>query len=261
MNEQLKKNGYVVIHNVLNDKEIDTATGLFNNWRLLNSPVIGPNGIIKENHIGHQEHAWYIRTRPSVINVFQDVWETDDLITSFDGSCYMSKTDRYDGYWTHADQSTINTDFRCYQGLVSLTTNKHKTLMVYGGTHLLYGSYVKQYNKSNEGNFNIIDEEYVKDKQKTIIPVEKGSMIIWDSRLFHQNQCGGPNNEERMVQYVCYMPRSYNTPENVVRRKYAFDNRITSSHWPVPIRFGHCKPPTIELFNMDPYMESILKIL
>ena len=52
---------------------------------------IDPHGIYKYHNTGHQEHAWYIRTNPKVIEIFQNIWKTDDLVVSFDGSCYISK--------------------------------------------------------------------------------------------------------------------------------------------------------------------------
>tara|TARA_B110000261_G_C13025503_1_gene333967 strand:+ start:275 stop:1051 length:777 start_codon:yes stop_codon:yes gene_type:complete len=258
MEVQLKQNGYVVIPNILNDEELEISTKLFKDWYKSN---IGPTCIIKDKQVGHQEHAWYIRTRPSVINIFKDLWKTNDLICSFDGCCYMSKSHNYNHYWTHVDQSPKHTDFMCYQGFVSLTSNSKKTLVVYKGSHLLYDSYVKQYNLNSDKNFHIIHEEFLKENTKTIVEVEKGSLVLWDSRLFHQNQCGEINDEERFVQYVCYMPRSYNTPENIIRRKYAFDNKITSTHWPIPIRYSSNNITTNDLFDTKPYIESMLKLL
>jgi len=111
-----------------------------------NSIPVGNHGIIKTHNAGHQEHAWYIRTRPNVIDIFQHIWNTKDLIVSFDGMCYMSPTDHYEDYWMHTDQSPNDTSFRCYQGFVSLTDNEHKTMKVCDNTHLIYDAYVQQYN-------------------------------------------------------------------------------------------------------------------
>ena len=73
-------------------------------------------------------------------------------------------------------------------------------------------------------------------------------MAIWDSRVFHQNQYGKPNSEERYVQYVCYLPKDH--PKNTVtmiekRRKY-YNERRTTSHWPVPVRVNGLQPQTFE---------------
>ena len=57
------------------------------------------------------------------------------------------------------------------------------------------------------------------------------------------------------------MPRTYNTPENDNRRKYAFYNKITSTHWPIPMRYASNNMTNKELFEMDSYKEDIFKLL
>lgn len=42
------------------------------------------SGITREFFSNHQEAAWFIRTRPNVKKCFEQIWETDDLITSYD---------------------------------------------------------------------------------------------------------------------------------------------------------------------------------
>ena len=45
--------------------------------------------------------------------------------------------------------------------------------------------------------------------KKRILHVPKGSMVLWDSRTFHQNQHGNlESNEERMIQYICFFPKN-----------------------------------------------------
>jgi hypothetical protein len=262
----LKSNGYIIINNVLNEEEIIKATYLFHKWKDSTKIIYGPNGIIKDNNAGHQEHAWFIRTRPNILKIFKELWN-DELIVSFDGCCYMDKDYFYEGYWTHVDQSPLNTDFRSFQGLVSLTDNINKTLMIYDKSHLLFDSYVKEYNLKTDKNFNIINQDYIKKNcllEKKMLEVKKGSLIIWDSRLFHQNQCGKINNkEERIVQYISYMPKNHenNTIDNQIKRKYAFDNKITCTHWAAPLKFASNIKTNEPLFDIKEYNNEIYKLL
>ena len=92
----LRKNGYVVIPSVLTIEETNQAKKLFYEWKE-NIPdfdkfhnTVNPHGIFKFHEAGHQEHAWFIRTRPKIIEVFKKLWSSDDLIVSFDGCCYIS---------------------------------------------------------------------------------------------------------------------------------------------------------------------------
>ena len=74
---ELKEKGFTVIPNVLLEDEIKEAKTLFFKWKnsipnfdKLHSQI-DPHGIFKFHEAGHQEHAWYIRTRPTVIDVFK----------------------------------------------------------------------------------------------------------------------------------------------------------------------------------------------
>ena len=76
--------------------------------------------------------------------------------------------------------------------------------------------------------------------RKRVMNVPAGSMVLWDSRTFHQNQYGteeGPA-EERIVQYVSYMPKAHpkNTPAMQRKRLLYYAQLRTTSHWASPLR-------------------------
>ena len=251
----LKENGYVVIPNVLNIDEINKAKNLFINWK--NSipnldklhNTIDPHGIFKFLEVGHQEFAWYLRTRPQIINIFKKIWNTDNLVVSFDGSCYIPKDcNKKDKIWTHTDQSPNDNDLKCYQSFVSLTNNEERTLIVYEKSHLLHEKYFKERNISHSKNWNLIDIDYLNNIEysKKILKVNAGDLVIWDSRTFHQNRYGKSNIEERLVQYLCYLPKNVknnNKNQQNKRLKY-FITRRTTSHWPYPLNVNGLQPQT-----------------
>lgn len=244
--EQLEKNGYCIIPNVLNDYEINKAISMFKNWKntIINHDeihkAIDPHGIYKHHEIGHQQHAWFIRTNPNVQAIFKKLWNCDDLIVSFDGFCYISKENKQkDKIWTHTDQGPDNNNL-CYQGFVSLTSNQERTFVVYEGSHIYHKKYFEEKNIQSKSNWHLIDHQILnqlKDSKK-ILKVPAGSLVIWDSRCFHQNQYGKPGSEERMVQYVCYFPKNHqnNTPAIKKKRRKYFEDRRTTSHWPAPVK-------------------------
>ena len=261
--DYLKSNGYMVIDNVLSPEEVDFATKLFHEWRIKNQIVSENNGLIHSHNAGHQEHAWYIRTSTNVTNIFKQLWNTNDLIVSFDGCCYMGPEDHYDGKWTHVDQSPNNTEFRGYQGFVSLTDNQEKTLLVYDRSHLMYDSYVKERGLTGDKNFLMLDRDYLEPLEKTALDVKKGSLVVWDSRLFHQNQAPS-SSEERLVQYVSYMPRNHkdNTKTNEDKRLHAFKNGITTTHWAAPMkRHSWASDEQSIIFDMKNYGNSIYNLI
>ena len=81
---------------------------------------------------------------------------------------------------------------------------------------------------------------------RRVLHIPAGALVLWDSRTFHQNQYGKPNSEERMVQYVCYLPKSHikNTEKIRKKRLKYYNDRRTTSHWPTPIYVNGKQPQT-----------------
>ena len=270
MISELSEKGYTIIPDVLSNHEIEKATYLFKLWISKVPGIknfhanINPNGIFRYHQVGHQSHAWYIRTRPKVIQVFQEIYQTDELIVSFDGCGWFNDDfkNKTDDCWIHSDQAPKLKNFECIQGFVSLTSNQASTLVVYEGSHLLHKSYFANNNSGN--NWQLIEPSFLKtiEDSKRILNVPAGSLVLWDSRTFHQNQYGYPNCEERLVQYVCYLPKNHpkNTFEVQKKRQMCFQQLRTSTHWPCPIRTVSLQPSEQEKKKRKHYrLSSITK--
>ncbi len=249
--KELEEKGYVIIEDILSKYEIEKAKEYFYEWtnneevkRNLNIASI--HGIIKYLEVGHQKHAWYIRTRPQIVDVFQKLWDTNKLAVSFDGSCWIkAENNQKDKCWTHTDQGPKKEE-NCYQSFVTLTTNKERTLVIYEGSHKLHADYMKEYNVE-KSDWTLIDQNYLQNIKHTkkILHIKEGSLVIWNSKCFHQNQFG-KSGEERIVQYVCYLPKNhkkYTTKMEEKRIKY-FNERRTTSHWPYPVKVNQKQPRT-----------------
>jgi len=253
MLSDLKEKGYCVIPNVLSHDEILHSTKSFKEWYTSTPSLktfhekIDPHGIFKYHQVGHQYFAWYLRTRPKIIEVFQQIWQTKELVVSFDGCCYIQNgLNKKDKVWTHTDQSSNNSELTCYQSFVSLTSNEKTTLIVYEGSHLFHEEYFKDKLKTST-NWNLIDHETLDNMKATkkILKVDSGSLVIWDSRIFHQN-CYGSPSEERLVQYVSYLPKNHikNTKAIQLKRFKYFIEKRTTSHWAYPLRVNSLQPQT-----------------
>jgi ectoine hydroxylase-related dioxygenase (phytanoyl-CoA dioxygenase family) len=233
MLKELDEKGYTVVKGVLSEEKVQTASKLFYDW--INEPINTEYGIIKE---GHQKHSWYIKTDPDVQAVFKRLWNTDDLVTGFDGCCWIPKDfTAVETCWTHTDQAASKRGLHCFQGFVSLTANTERSLVVYEGSHLLHESYMKDRGLTGAKNWRLIDPEYLKsiESTKRVVKVDAGDMVLWDSRTFHQSQYG--KREERLVQYVSFLPKFHpgNTPGQQRQRLKYFKNRRTTTHWPYPL--------------------------
>ena len=97
----LEEEGYVVIKDILDKKEIEIGLELFwkdlsyvspkferNNsksWCALTCPIMFGKGIAVFNNLGQSDFCWYIRLQKNIIDIFKNIHNTDDLKTSFDG--------------------------------------------------------------------------------------------------------------------------------------------------------------------------------
>jgi hypothetical protein len=89
----------------------------------------------------HEDFVWDIRSEPGVVNAFEKVYDTEDLLVSFDAINYgfSNRTNLpSNNPWPHQDQDPERPGFRCLQGLVNLLPNGPKDggLIVCKGGHL-----------------------------------------------------------------------------------------------------------------------------
>jgi len=249
---ELGEKGYCVIENILTTEEVDTSIKYFREWFSSHPQIeglhskISPHGIIKFHEVGQQRHAWYIRTRENVQNVFKEIWKTDEVVVSFDGCCYIpAECKKKDAVWTHTDQAPTKKGLKCIQGFVALTNNSERTLVVYEGSHKLHEEYAKEYNLTSTKDWLLIEQNYldkIRDKRK-VLNIKAGSLVLWDSRTFHQNQYGNnETKEERIVQYVSYLPRCNLSKKMLEKRQKYFLDKRTTSHWAYPVKVNSKQP-------------------
>jgi hypothetical protein len=130
MVEYLNNHGYVVIKSVASREEITTALHLLwefleekcnmkendpKTWTDENFAKIGDarTGILSFSGIQHSKFLWYLRLLPNVKRIFENIYHTDDLITSFDGGNIFrpwhnpelsSEHSKTSTGWFHVDQ-------------------------------------------------------------------------------------------------------------------------------------------------------------
>jgi hypothetical protein len=93
-------------------------------WRHL--PIINEKGMCHGYGLPHEQFTWDIRSEPGVVNAFEKVYETEDLVVSFDGLnfAFPNRKDlKPNSPWPHQDQDPEEPGFRCLQGLVNLLPN------------------------------------------------------------------------------------------------------------------------------------------
>lgn len=223
--------------------------------------------------LGHMQPIWNIRQHPNVIKVFEKIWnvKVDELLVSFDGlSIHLppEKTNR--GYhledWFHTDQSSKKIGKHCIQGLINLypVNNGDATLSIIENSHLYHESFFKDKqieNKSDWYRLKNNDIYYFKNCEQYAVKADSGSMILWDSRTFHQGMGSIQNREKenfRMVIYITMMPKStIKNPKTLIKRYKAFKNLKLTSHWANSV-FTFPKKPEKCLANFNVIHKPIL---
>ena len=84
--------------------------------------------------------------------------------------------------------------------------------------------------KNNEKDYFIDKGCIEKD-----IEAKEGSIILWDSRTFHQGKGVNISREKeniRMVIYICMLPKlTINNHKFLIKKQKAFNNLRITSHW------------------------------
>lgn len=121
--DEFHKNGCVLIKGVISperaqyycDKQIEWLKKFElgfdekdpNTWTAEHLPVSFKGGMYFGYGSNHEKMAWEARTEPKVVEIFEKLWGTKELISSFDGM-NISMPNRKDltwSPWPHCDQN------------------------------------------------------------------------------------------------------------------------------------------------------------
>jgi len=305
LHEILTEYGVCIVNNVLNETECDNITmGMFNTlshvtskldkpfnyqdvttWNTINELQPTRNLIFQNWGLGQSQFCWDVRTNDKVIDVFERIYNTKDLLVSIDGFSLSLPPevtgDWEQNSWYHFDQNTSKPNFECVQGWINGrdTNDGDSTLSVMLGSHRLhqqYGNINKPETKKDWIQVNDLDFFTNNGCIEHKIIAPKGSLVLWDSRVLHYGAkpvVGREIINYRNVVYVCYTPRSLSTNKTLLRKIKNFESRgergfkRVTNHWPHrPVMFSEI--PNIksgiipDILHMDdPIIEDKYKYL
>lgn len=251
--EHLHKHGWAVVQDVWSDDVNTAIRGKFWKWLarckpqdpvLENDPstwtqdriLVNHNGVFK-THIGHEDFVWEIRQRTKCI--FDTIWQTKDIVTSFDGGSFLIPTPNAKTFtpWLHFDQPRDVEDFVSVQGIAHLTDSltlddggfcffrpMDKTVKQYFMKYMRkHQSYGYTWYKVN------MEDPMLKEGTVCKVAAPKRSVVLFDSRLMHMNIPSRKNY--RMVVYTSFQPRANVGVETHKKRQQAFDEKRMTGHW------------------------------
>ena len=276
--DKIRKDGIAVIPNVISKNKVDryqkemwdmfgemtynlqypVSKDYPQSWKNIYELQPEYSMLIQFWKVGHSKLAWNLRQEKKVIETFCKIWNVtpEELLTSFDAMSFhpppeTTKKGFYNNKdWYHTDQSGSNNDFSCVQGMVTLYDVKEGdgTFCFKEGSHHLHGKFFEKHEQKKKRDWyelSYSESEFFKDCPNKRIKAKAGSLILWDSRLFH---CGGlplKNRKKpnfRAVFYICMTPRKWSTEEELLKRKEAFFNKQMTTHNPNQVQLYPDKP-------------------
>ena len=173
------------------------------------------HGIIESHRFNHAPWVRQVRRDPRIISIFAALYGTDQLVASMDrvnfklpGKVYAAAEP-----WPHIDQNPRRVGRITIQSYLCLTDMADENApgnRLYRGSHAVFATrfaYMRNDEKSTE-NWQRLTEQEATDLDGVcplVKPVlQKGDMLLWDSRTVH-SPCDGTNFEGgRIVVYLCY---------------------------------------------------------
>lgn len=290
--DYLKANGFVVIRGVASADEVEHAKGLLwkylqeNSYMRKDDPSTWTNKNFKTGgdaqsgilggYIGQSKFCWFTRLLPKVKEAFKSIWETDDLLVSFDGGNIFRPwwTQELEeritsSGWFHVDQGSGLPGMHCVQGLLTLTDAHAGTggIILIPKSHLLHEDLMEATFRRKQ-NFVRIPNDFHALKGKQLIPkLSAGDLVLWDSRTIH---CNSPAIETptasleemlRMVSYICMTPRAWASEEVLKDRVKAFQKGVTTSHWPHRAEYQIPEWPDVNsLSDVSPEQKALIGV-
>ena len=166
---------------------------------------------------GQSEFMWFCRGHHNVRRLFSAIWDTPDLITSFDGFC-VHRPWEHDNSWNTSDNSPFYLDQNgrskpgkvCVQGFLNFFDSGADDggLVLIPKSHKIFSELFEQYPTlgSDLSQFvKITDPEIWNGllKKNGLYPVKvcckPGDFVIWDSRTIH---LGSPAKNPRPIPRV-----------------------------------------------------------
>ncbi|RDW87855.1 hypothetical protein BP5796_03549 [Coleophoma crateriformis] len=220
-------------------------------WTAEHLPASFKGGMYSAYGSSHEKCVWEARTEPKVVEIFETLWGTKELLCSFDGF-NISLPRRKDLKWTpwpHCDQNPAKKGMQAVQGLLNYAPNGPKDgglILMKGSSKLFDDFFARDRDPYDHEDapppemkfmdlflFSQADTKWFTDRGCELIKInmEPGDFVLWDSRTMHY-ACLPEADQIRQVQYICMTPRSMAPPDQLKIKAECFEKRIGTTHWP-----------------------------
>jgi hypothetical protein len=256
--DYLDEYGYVVINDVLTKEKYYDVYEQFvrdwlhvspdfsfddkDTWTLDKCPMWWEKGMVYSHGFGQSDFQWMLRTDKNIVNIWERLHNTTELVVSYDGFSVFLSGEQDPGMWLHVDQHHKDLNYSV-QGAYNLKEvgEKDAGFIVVPGSH-------KSFKPDTEcgREFLIVDEDdpHVEKAVKLLIP--PNCFILWNSKTIHAS-VGMDESKglelNRVTSYICYFPKADRSEEVYGERIYGYYDGDNCSHYatrhdPKPQMYG-----------------------
>ena len=244
----LEQHGYVVIKDVLTFEEVNEGLRLFindwkhvspnfifsykNTWTTDNSPMMWAKGMIYTNGLGQSDFQWYLRTRDNIKNIWERLYDTKELVVSFDGfSVFLDKKQK-PKYWLHVDQGNSEKQLSIQGAYNFLPVNESDAgFVVVPDSHKTFTN-----ENDKKGNFILLDKDDPHRERAVKLIIPPNCFVLWNSKTVHANTgMSKPKKQElnRLTSYIAFFPKKDRNKEILKKRTEGYKNGHNCSHWAI----------------------------
>jgi len=256
--DYLDEYGYVVIKDVLSQDKYYKVYEQFvrdwlhvspdfsfsdeDTWTLDKCPMWWEKGMVYSHGFGQSDFQWMLRTDENIVNIWERLHDTTELVVSYDGFSVFLSSEQDPGMWLHVDQHYSDLRYSV-QGAYNFKEvgENDAGFIVVPGSH-------KTFNPNAEcgREFLIVDKDdpHVKRAVKLLIP--ENCFVLWNSKTIHAS--AGMDESKglefnRLTSYICYFQKSERSEEVYGQRIYGYYDGDNCSHYatrhdPKPQMYG-----------------------
>tara|TARA_Y100000389_G_scaffold204851_1_gene260175 strand:- start:2145 stop:3098 length:954 start_codon:yes stop_codon:yes gene_type:complete len=249
--DHLEEQGFVVIHEAMCEEDTTETIELFKEemryvspdwnwdepktWVAKNSPMTWDKGSVVFQGFGQSDSNWNIRLKSKAKEAFSEIYQTENVVTSFDGLSLFVTSSQKSPSWLHQDQRAEDNRLSV-QGILNLVEcgEWDAGFVCIPGTH-------KTYTPANaKGDWCMVPEGDPLHGQEVKVMTPPRSLILFHSKLVHANTgmaAYHPKGKHlnRLSAYVTFVPQE-RQPKNIFRKRllgYLGHHELggTTSHW------------------------------
>ena len=243
----LNSEGFVVLHEAITKEHAEVALETFKSeisfvspkfdwkdkttWTTTNTPMVWNKSSVMFNGFGQSDSNWHLRLNSKAKIAFSHIYNTHNLVTSFDGFSLFLCDSQKSPSWLHQDQKSNDTRISVQCILNVLPCNE-----LDAGFICVPKSHIEYTAPPQKNDWVTLPKDDPNQKKAVKILTPERSIILFHSKTIHANigmAKNHPNGKHinRFSAYLTFVPRERQSEEVKTQRIEGYLNGVSCSHW------------------------------